>query len=205
MSSRPPLGAAKVKRRRRGDKRHRHTKPCLLKSCGRKNLPLPYDLLEVMGTRHNTELEFECSILSMLSSFSHKKWFVCSLRSTRPHCSLPSDFWENTFKLLFLDRMDLCDIAIWFWCFLLMIRLLTCFLEHATRYNPCYWSSDTFDMTEYFTHSLFAVFCCCLHWSMSHSINLSCLLVRHFSCRHSRISEELLSRLMTKDTPSVEK
>ena len=48
MSSRPPLGAAKVNRRRRGDKRHRHTKPCLLKSGGRRNLPLPYDLLEVM-------------------------------------------------------------------------------------------------------------------------------------------------------------
>ena len=46
MSSRPPLGAARVKRRRRGDKRHRHAMPCLLKmkSGGHKNLPLPYDL-----------------------------------------------------------------------------------------------------------------------------------------------------------------
>ena len=49
MSSRPPLGAAKVKRQWRGDKRHCHTKSCLLKSGGRKNLPLPYDLLGVMG------------------------------------------------------------------------------------------------------------------------------------------------------------
>ena len=49
MSSRPPLGAANVKRRRRGDKPHRHKKPCLLKSGGRKNRPLPYDLLEAMG------------------------------------------------------------------------------------------------------------------------------------------------------------
>ena len=40
----PPSVATKVRRRRRGDKRHRHTKPCLLKSCGRKNLTFPYDL-----------------------------------------------------------------------------------------------------------------------------------------------------------------
>ena len=49
MSSRPPSGVAKVKRRRRGDKRHHHTMLCLLKCGGRKNLSLPYDLLEVMG------------------------------------------------------------------------------------------------------------------------------------------------------------
>ena len=49
MSSRPPLGAAKVKRRRRGDNRHRHTRPCLLKRGGHKNLPLAADLQEVKG------------------------------------------------------------------------------------------------------------------------------------------------------------
>ena len=43
MSSRSPLGAAKVKRRRRGDKHHRHkaVPACLLKSGWRKTLPLP--------------------------------------------------------------------------------------------------------------------------------------------------------------------
>ena len=41
MSSRPPLGAAKVKRRRRRDKRPRHTKPRLLKSGGRKTCHSP--------------------------------------------------------------------------------------------------------------------------------------------------------------------
>ena len=40
----PPHEYSKVKRRRRGDKRQRHTMPCLLKSGGRKNRPLPYDL-----------------------------------------------------------------------------------------------------------------------------------------------------------------
>ena len=39
----PALGAAKVKRRRRGDKR-RQQKTDLLKSGGRKALPLPYNL-----------------------------------------------------------------------------------------------------------------------------------------------------------------
>ena len=35
--------------RRREDKRRRHTEPYLLKSGGLKTLPLPYDILEVMG------------------------------------------------------------------------------------------------------------------------------------------------------------
>ena len=42
MSSSPPLGAAKVKRRGRGDKRHRHTMPCLLKAVGIKTA-FPYN------------------------------------------------------------------------------------------------------------------------------------------------------------------
>ena len=50
MSSCPPLWAVKVKRRRRGDKRHRHIMPCLLNCGGRKSLPLPYDFLEVYDT-----------------------------------------------------------------------------------------------------------------------------------------------------------
>ena len=43
MSSRPPFGAAKVKRRRRGDKHHCHNAG-LRKSIGLKTLPLPYDV-----------------------------------------------------------------------------------------------------------------------------------------------------------------
>ena len=42
IGSCPPLGAAKVKRRRRGDKRHCQM-PRLLRSGGHPNLPLPYD------------------------------------------------------------------------------------------------------------------------------------------------------------------
>ena len=36
---------------RRGDKRHRHTRPCLLQSGGRKTLSLLYDLLRLWGYR----------------------------------------------------------------------------------------------------------------------------------------------------------
>ena len=41
MSTRPPLGAAKVKLRRRGDKRHR-TYWKVISFYGSKNMPLPY-------------------------------------------------------------------------------------------------------------------------------------------------------------------
>ena len=43
MSSYPSLGTAKVKRRQRGDKRHRQNDR-LQKIGGHKKLPLPYDL-----------------------------------------------------------------------------------------------------------------------------------------------------------------
>ena len=68
MSSCPALGAAKVERRWRGDKRHRHTMPCLLKSGGRKNLTLPYDLLEVMGLSFMIE--------SWFLQLRYLQWFI---------------------------------------------------------------------------------------------------------------------------------
>ena len=106
MSSRPPLKAAKIKRRRRGDERHRH-------KAVHKNLPLPYDLLEVMGLLFYSVLMFVL-FFSYCGEHCRERWDNSVVNCNRFSC-----FFSNIISCHFpLQRLIIIvylSYYCWFW------------------------------------------------------------------------------------------